>query len=206
MRARVISPPPSALGEVVEASTTTFVAQCLEPERLTFPTLPPLGSWIRSQDEETGNWIYGVVCYAAITPIDTVHRPRALGLSPQQLREQQPQIFAMLRSDFRAAIVGFVGEGRVYQYLPPRPPQIHQPVYPCLESEVREFCRSFEFLRTLLRVNGIPSDELVAAVLRQTYRILNRDRRWLVQAGRQLSSLLRDDYEHLSAILRKIEA
>jgi hypothetical protein len=61
-------------------------------------------------------------------------------------------------------------------------------------------------LRTLLRVNGIPSDELVAAVIRQTYRILNRDRHWLVQAGRQLSSLLRDDYEYLSAILRKIEA
>ncbi|MFS8794794.1 hypothetical protein NW813_08030 [Synechococcus sp. R55.6] len=207
MRAKAISPQPaSAFGEVVEANTTTFVAQCFEPERLTFPPMPALGSWTRSQDEETGNLIYGVVCYAAIAPIDTVHRARALGLSPQELREQQPQIFAMLRTDFRAAIVGFVSGGRVYQYLPPRPPQIHQPVYLCSDTEVREFCRSFEFLRTLLRVNGIPTDELVAAVIRQTYRILNRDRNWLLQAGRQLSSLLRDDYEHLSAILRKIEA
>ncbi|MEN9262282.1 MAG: hypothetical protein Q6L60_15105, partial [Thermostichus sp. HHBFW_bins_43] len=115
-------------------------------------------------------------------------------------------IFAMLRTDFRSAIVGFVSEGRIHQYLPPRPPQIHQPVYRCSETEVAEFCRSFEFLRTLLQVSGIPADELVAAVIRQSYRILNRDRNWLLQAGRQLSSLLRDDYEHLSAILRKIEA
>ncbi len=200
------SQPRSALGEVVEANTTTFVAQCFEPERLTFPTMPALGSWTRSQDEETGNLIYGVVCHAAITPVDTVHRARALGLSAQELREQQPQIFAMLRTDFRSAIVGFVSGGRIYQYLPPRPPQIHQPVYRCSETEVGEFCRSFEFLRTLLQVSGIPTDELVAAVIRQSYRILNRDRNWLLQAGRQLSSLLRDDYEHLSAILRKIEA
>ncbi len=195
-----------ALGEVVEANTTTFVAQCFEPEQLTFPPMPALGSWIRSQDEETGNLIYGVVCYAAITPVDAVHRARALGLSVQELREQQPQIFAMLRTDFRSAIVGFASEGRIYQYLPPRPPQIHQPVYRCSEREVAEFCRSFEFLRTLLKVEGIPTDELVAAVLRQSYRILNRDRNWLLQAGRHLSLLLRDNYEYLSAILRKIEA
>ncbi|MFS8866944.1 hypothetical protein [Synechococcus sp. H65.1] len=206
MGSQATSPPPFALGEVVEANTTTFVAQCFEPERLAFPTLPALGSWICSQDEESGNWIYGVVCYAAITPVDPIHRPRALGLSLQQLREQQPQIFAMLRSDFRAAIVGFVSGERVYQYLPPRPPQIHQPVYPCSEGQVREFCRSFEFLHTLLRINSIPSDELVAAAIRQTYRLLNRDRHWLVQVGRQLSLLLREDYERLRAILRKIEA
>ncbi|MFQ3585983.1 MAG: hypothetical protein SNJ85_13890, partial [Cyanobacteriota bacterium] len=84
--------------------------------------------------------------------------------------------------------------------------QIHQPVYRCSEAEVAEFCSSFEFLRTLLQVGGIPADELVAAVLRQSYRILNRDRNWLLQAGRHLSSLLREDYERLSAILRKIEA
>jgi hypothetical protein len=51
--------------------------------------------------------IYGVVYHATTSPIDSVHRARALGFSLDDLREQQPQIFAMLKTEFRVAIVGF---------------------------------------------------------------------------------------------------
>lgn len=199
--------PLDQIGEVVEASTTGFVAQCLDPEDLSFPTVPALGSWVRSQDEETGNRILGVVWHASILPVDTVHRVRALGLSPEQLREQQPQIFAMLRTDFQVAIVGFVtpeDPPRIHQYLPPRPPQIHQPVYRCGDPMVAEFCQSLDFLRTLLQVSGIPTEELLAAALRHCHRILRYDRAWLVGVGQHLSVLLREDYDRLRAIISKL--
>jgi len=71
--------------------------------------MPPFGSWV--VDEESGNQV-AVVYHATTMPIDSIHRARALGLSLQDLREQQPQIFAMLKTEFRAAIVGFeLGQG-----------------------------------------------------------------------------------------------
>ncbi|MGK7871932.1 MAG: HAS-barrel domain-containing protein [Xenococcaceae cyanobacterium] len=206
---------PDHIAEVVSTATTEFLAQCLEPEDLSFPVMPPFGSWVKSMDEESGNKILGVVTYVTTSPIDSVHRARALGLSLADLREQQPQIFAMLKTEFRASIVGFEspqssvnglnsGVGRVYQYLPPRPPQIHQAVYHCEPSEVIHFSEQLDFLRILLQVNGTPVEALIAAAIREIYRLRNADRDWLVKVGRTLSILLKDDYDCLRYILSQI--
>ena len=205
---------PDHIGEVIETATTEFLAQCLEPEELNFPVMPPFGSWVKSIDEESGNKILGIVTYVTTSPIDSVHRARALGLSLEDLREQQPQIFAMLKTEFRAAIVGFETSpstngnrhqfGQVYQYLPPRPPQIHQAVYRCQPEEVVHFSEQLDFLRTLLQVSGIPVESLTAAAIREIYRLRNGNRDWLVTVGRTLSILLKDDYERLRYILSQI--
>lgn len=215
---------PDRFAEVIETATTEFLAQCLEPEELTFPVMPPFGSWVKALDEESGNIVYAIVYHATTSPIDSVHRARALGLSLEELREQQPQIFAMLKTEFRACIVGFVPpnaaieanlqprktepefdpNSRVYQYLPPRPPQIHQAVYYCSTEEVVYFSEQLDFLRTLLQVMGAPVEALTAAAIRQVYQLRNADRDWLVAAGRMLSLLLKDDYDRLRVILGQL--
>ncbi|MGD1804721.1 HAS-barrel domain-containing protein [Dapis sp. BLCC M126] len=202
------------IAEVIETATTEFLAQCLEPEELDFPVMPAFGTWVKSKDEQSGNIIYGVVYYATTLPIDSVHRARALGMSIPELREQQPQIFAMLKTEFRAAIVGFSspenlngskGEnGIIYQYIPPRPPQIHQAVYLCEPEEIIRFSEKLDFLRTLLQLVNAPVDALVAATIREIYQLRKADRNWLVQAGRNMSVLLRDDYDRLKIILGQI--
>lgn len=226
---------PSHIAEVIETYTTGFLAQCLEPEDLRFPVMPPFGSWIKSTDRESGNKILAIVTYATTTPIDSVHRARALGLSLEDLQEQQPQIFAMLKTEFRAAIVGFEttepafsssnskngngkngngkngngnGDrttlGRVYQYLPPRPPQIHQGVYSCDDLEIIHFSEKLDFLPTLLQVKDVPVESLIAASVREIYRLRQANRDWLVKVGRTLSILLKDDYDRLRYILSQI--
>lgn len=203
------------IAEVIETATTEFLAQCLEPEDLSLPIMPAFGSWVRAFDEESGNQVLAVVYYATTSPIDSVHRARALGLSLADLREQQPQIFAMLKTEFRAAIVGFASPeegvngdqyagGKFYQYLPPRPPQIHQAVYQCQPAEIIHFSEQLDFLRTLLQVNGAPVEALSAAAIREVYRLRQADRDWLVKAGRTLSILLKDDYDRLRYILSQI--
>ncbi len=208
---------PNHIGEVIETATAEFLAQCLEPEDLSFANMPPFGSWVKSRDEETGNQIFGVVTYATTLPIDSVHRARALGLSLEELREQQPQIFAMLRTEFRAAIVGFAAPasrgngkratlGKIYQYLPPRPPQIHQAVYRCEPAEAITFSENLDFLRVLLETTGTPPASLVGAALRELYQLRQGDRPWLVKAGRTLNLLLKDDYDSLRYILNQVHA
>ena len=215
---------PGHIAEVIETSTTEFLAQCLEPEDLSFPAMPPFGSWVKAYDEEAANQIYGVVYHATTSPLDSVHRARALGMSLDELREQQPQIFAMLKTEFSVAIVGFVpmqkgrkraknsngnGNGmvlsdRTYQHLPPRPPQVHQAVYRCDPEEVISFTNELDWLRTLLQVSGVPTESLAAAAIREVYNLRDLDRDWLVQAGRMVSVLLKDDYDRLRMILSQI--
>lgn len=206
---------PDHIAEVIETTTTEFLAQCLEPEQLNFPFMPAFGSWVKAYDEETGNKIFGIVTFATTAPIDSVHRARALGLSLAELREQQPQIFAMLKTEFRATIVGFetpprqfngngAGRGYIYQYIPPRPPQIHQAVYQCESLEVVYFSEQLDFLRILLQVKNTPVEALAAASIRQMYQLRQADRQWLVNVGRQLSVLLKDDYDRLRYILSQI--
>lgn len=206
---------PDHIAEVIETATTQFLAQCLEPEEVSFSQMPPFGSWVKSIDEESGNKILAVVTYVTTSPIDSIHRARALGLSLAELREQQPQIFAMLKTEFRAAIVGFETPseyengngsrpGQVYQYIPPRPPQIHQAVYRCHSSEIVYFSEQLDFLRTLLQAKDVPVEALVAASVREIYQLRKADRQWLVQVGRQLNMLLKDDYDRLRYVLSQI--
>lgn len=202
---------PNHIAEVIETSSCEFLAQCLEPDDLSFPSMPPFGSWVRSVDEESGNQIYAVVYSATTMPVDSVHRAVALGLSLQDLREEQPQIFAMLKTEFRAAIVGFeqspdahVSNTRVFQYLPPRPPQVHQAVFRCESEAIIKFTEELDFLRTLLSVNGAPVESLTAAAIREVYQLRKADRQWIIKAGRTLSVLLKDDYDRLRFILSQI--
>lgn len=193
------------IAEVVETASTEYTAQCLEPEDLNFPIMPAFGSWVKAIADLNDTVTYGVVYHASTMPIDSVHRAVALGLSLQELREQQPQIFAMLKTDIKVAILGFRTDRAVYQFLPPHPPQIHQAVYGCDRSEVIAFTENLEFLRTISQMGHAPVDQLLAAVLRQTYQIRSGDRPWLVQAGRKLSILLKDDYDRLGAVLGQIQ-
>lgn len=208
---------PNHIAEVIETATTEFLAQCLDPEDLSFPAMPPFGSWVRSVDEESGNQILAVVYHATTSPIDSVHRARALGMSMQELREQQPQIFAMLKTEFKAAIVGYQtpqpqvngsvrSGGVMYQYLPPRPPQIHQAVYQCEPEEIIQFSEQLDFLRTLLQVAGAPVEALTASAIREIYQLRKADRDWLVKAGRTLSVILKDDYDRLRYILSQLHS
>lgn len=195
---------PQHIAEVIETATTDFLSQCLDVEGLNFPRMPAFGSWVKAVDEESGNHVYAVVCHASTSPVDSIHRARALGLSLQELREQQPQIFAMLKTEFKAAIVGFWSGEFIYQHLPPRPPQIHQAVYRCDPEEILQFSDRLDFLRTLLQIPTTPVDALVAATIREIYHLRDLDRPWLLQAGRSLSLLLKEDYDRLRAILNQI--
>ena len=197
---------PHHIAEVVETSTTGFLAQCLEPDSLSFAQMPPFGSWVKATDEDSGNAIYGVVYHATTSPLDTVHRATALGVSLAELREQQPQIFTMLKTEFRVAIVGFqpADKAIVYQHLPPRPPQVHQAVFQCESEEILAFTEQLDFLRTLMDTSSAPVDGLIAAVIRTVYQLRKLDRDWLLQAGRQLNVLLKDDYDRLRVILSQI--
>jgi hypothetical protein len=185
------------IGEVIEASTGQFVAECY---KLHSP--PPLGSLVKTSDGEVE--IYGVVCNASTESVDPGRRPIARGkeeATEEGIYRQNPQLSKLLRSTFDTLVVGHSkGEGTSpLHYLPPRPPHVHSFVYPCRQDEVRRFTQSLDFLAVLL------SAKINSACLRQASSAHTDRHAFLVKAGKELAILLGAELNRLNAILRRIK-
>ena len=118
-----------------------------------------------------------------------------------------PDLAEVLQTEFSAITVGFFEHGQTLQYLPPQPPPVHYSVYQCDDAELVRFTDTTDFFRGVLFTFQIPSDELLAATVRAAARARaaqGLDRAYLVRAGREVASLLKDDYDRLTAILRRI--
>lgn len=189
------------VGEVVEASTTDFVAQCYELYQS-----PPLGSLVKTRDEEVE--LYGIVYDATTTSLEPGRRPIARGkdeTTEEEIYRTSPQLLKLFRSEFSVLVVGHRQENKLYHYLPPKPARIHGFVYRCSPEEVREFSQSFDFLNILVNTRlTISVDEIVAAALRQMSQAYQDRRAFLVAAGKELAILLSGQFNQLKAILGRI--
>jgi len=190
------------VGEVIEASTTAFVAQCYELYQM-----PPLGSMVKTGDSSAE--LYGIVCNAATTSLEPGRRPIARGKdedSEEAIYRSSPQLAKLLRSEFEALVVGHREGDRLYQHLPPQPARIHGFVYQCTPDEVKDFGKSFDFLNIILNAHlPVPTEELVAASLRRMSQAHEDQRAFLVAAGKELAILLSGDFVQLKSILGRLK-
>jgi hypothetical protein len=190
------------VGEVIEASTTDFVAQCYELYQS-----PPLGSLVKTTDLAVE--LYGIVCQATTASLEPGRRPIARGkdeASEEEIYRSSPQLLKLLRTEFDALVVGHRQDDKLYHYLPPNPARIHGFVYLCSPDEVREFSQSLAFLNLLLNTHlPVSVEELVAASLRQMSQVYQDPHNFLVAAGKELAVLLGGEFNRLKAILTRID-
>ncbi len=190
------------VGEVIEANTKEFVAQCYQ---LHEP--PPLGSLVKTKDAP--GEIYGIVYHAETHSLEPGRHPIARGEEAKEEEEifrNNPQLAKLLCTDFRALVVGY-GEGnKFHHYLPPKPARIHNFVYLCTLDEVRNFTRSLDFLSLLMEANlAVSMDEIVAASLRYFSQAYDDQQAFLVKAGKELALLLSGELKRLNSILRRLK-
>ena len=191
------------VGEVIEARSTDFIAQCYELYRL-----PALGSLVKTRDGELEQ--YAIVYHAATVSVEPGRRPIARGkdeATEEELYRQNPQLLKLFRSDFGALVVGHRQGEKIHQYLPPRPARIHSFVYICQPEEVREFDQSWNFLSTLLNTHlPVSIEEFVSASLRQMSQAHQDPRQFLLEAGKALAVELSGEFHRLKAILERIKS
>ena len=121
------------VGEVVESTSTSFVAQCYQLDGS-----PALGALVRTDSPD----IYGVVARVTTEPLDSARPVLARGEdsdSEEDVIRDNPQIARLLTSRFEVIIAGHVDDGVIRQYLPPRPPRVHSFVYACDSEEISGF-------------------------------------------------------------------
>ena len=193
---------PQRVGEIIQAGTTDFTAQCYELYQS-----PPLGSLVKTKDSELE--LYGVVYHTATTSLEPGRRPIARGkdeASEEDIYRSSPQLEKLLRTEFSALVVGHRQDDKIYHYLPPKPARIHGFTYLCNPDEIKEFSQSFNFLNILINTNlPLPTDELIAACLRHMSQAYEDRRRFLVAAGKQLAVSLSGQFNQLRAILERIK-
>jgi len=192
------------IGEIIETGTTGFVAESLELNRP-----PALGSLVKVEVGE-GSCVYGVVSHGTTAGLDPGRR--AVRRSTEEVYDQaiydeHPELRHTLRTEFSVLLVGCVEDGALRQHLPAQPPPLHYSVHQCTGEEVRAFSERLYYLRLLLSASGeVPSEQLLAAHVRQAYRQRGQDREWLEWAAREIAALLKHDYERLMMVLYAIEA
>jgi len=209
-----------ALAEVLTSSITGLIAETIKSEIAGNIKIskPRFGSFVRVDSPENEISVFAIVFNVITNPPDSVHKPSALGLTRDQLRVEQPHIFALLKTEVHAQIVGYLDwqTKAIYQHLPPQPPEVHDFLYTATVDEVMKLSSEFEFLRLLNGVTSVPPDELMAASVREAARARAADiatpaeaeaisTAYLIEAGRAISQLFRSDYERMLSIVRKIK-
>ena len=189
------------VGEVIEASTAEFAAQCYELYQS-----PPLGSLVKAGDSSISQ--YAILFNTTTSSIEPGRRPIARGKdesTEEGIYQSSPQLLKLLRTEFNALVVGYREDEKVYHYLPPRPVKIHSFVYECDDKKVKEFSESFDFLNILISSSlMVPVEEIVAASLRRMSRVYDEPQRFLVSAGKELAILMGNDFNRLKLVLNKI--
>ncbi|MAF38693.1 MAG: hypothetical protein CL696_07455 [Chloroflexi bacterium] len=186
------------VGEVVESTSTSFVAQCYQLEGA-----PALGGLVRTDSPD----IYGVVGSVTTEPLDSARPVLARGEdagSEEEVIRDNPQLARLLTSRFEVYIAGHVEDGVIHQHLPPRPPRVHSFVYACNPQEIALFTGQLDLLRLLLNSGANHSDEIVGACIRQAAPSHDQPGEFLALACRTLAVGLSADVARLNSILRRV--
>jgi hypothetical protein len=201
---------PNHIAEVIETTTTEFLAQCLDPEDLSFPVMPPFGSWVKSVDEESG--IKSMLWFIMLPPCRLTlstepglwgcrcktcesNNPKYLPCSKLSSAPQLWDLSRVRRLHVRALRYTNISHLVHHKFIK---------LFTFANQKQSFTLVNSDFLRTLLQVNGAPVEALTAAAIREIYQLRKADRNWLVKAGRTLSVLLKDDYDRLRFILSQI--
>ena len=197
----------SEIGQILRASTEGFTAgtrgQSIEAE---------FGAFVRTESRTNGNdlVIVGVITAIRIEDDPLVRQlimANSMDAYPAAVRDQREN--RMIPIEIDVLNVGFAtGAGMIYHSLPPRPPFSLDPVTLCHSDEVLAFTDDISFFRLILNARGIASNaELLAAAISNAAIVRPPEERntFLINAGRQVTSLLSHDVKTMDHILHLLK-
>lgn len=184
------------VGEVIESSTKGFVARSQNVGES-----PSFGYFVKTDSEPV---VYGLVYEILTESKEPGRKPMAYGMTIDELRREQPQIFELLKTEFHALIIAYSEEEKIRFSLPPLPPPIHSFVYECAKDEVEKLTSEDFFLRTIISSSNVPADELIISSLCYAQSARGADKDYKIRMGKSLARIFKDDYERLSSVLRRV--
>lgn len=184
------------IGRLLRSSTSTFVVGC-QVKQLDAPGFGGLVRVPVDQDYQVYGLIYDIRIDddGLVRQLVTTEGIDEAVIADNRVNRNVPVEMAVL-------VVGYRQGKTIRHLLPPRPALSLDMIYLCSPEELVEFTGSerFGYFRHVLRADDTPVGELLAAHITAVYAA-GDDQDWVVQASRELISLLRDDHDTLMTVL-----
>ncbi len=191
------------VGRVLRASTVGYACGTRSNEL----NIPSFGAFVQTRHNHDSDLDVIGLIYAINIDDDPLVRQliMANNMNTATLRDQREN--RMIPVEISVVNIGYQVRGEAFYNLPPRPPMSLDPVYICDDDCIRDFTQKFDFFRLVLNTSEVPSEELIAAALKQAAaaRPEREQRDFLVNAGRRLAQLLSYDLARLNHLLRLIK-
>lgn len=177
------------VGEVIAVESSFVIAEGK------MDMLPPLGSLVETQ----GSTIYHFLVTKLLTESRNPGRtPMAYGRPLDLLKQEQPQVFELMKWSFYAVPVGEKNKKTKF-LLPENLPEIHSLLYPVPDEELKEISKDISFIDTLFCIdkNKIPErDDAIMYLIQKYISLLDENEREdiLLDIANRIAFLLRDDY------------
>lgn len=182
------------IGEVIETTTLRFTCQSVK-----LNDGPDFGSFVKAISNDIT--IYGIVYNVSTMSDDQTRRPVAFGLSEEELKMQQPQIFELMHTYFDVQIIGYKKD-KYIGLVPPKPVKIHAFTYQCDDNDLNCIREDLNFIKYILNGKTGVEDELIAAAIRNLYYATNHEESYLIDVGKELIRLLKNDFDRYVTIKR----
>jgi hypothetical protein len=189
--------------EVIESSLTQYTGQSWE-----WKEFPAFGSLLSVDNGSTT--ILGVVTNAATGSMDATRTPFAYQKTEAELQQEQPQIFAFLKTSFTVQVCGYINNdqsGKIIFAIPPSPSKMHAFIRPSNQDLVSQFYANADFLNVLYGfAYAIPNpDELLLSILRQIKQRKLLSENLLAAICSNFSLLTGNDYRRLKVFLSRVQ-
>jgi len=186
--------------EIIESSLQTWQAQSWQWE-----TSLPFGALTVSQHAD--GYIFGIVYQINTGSDDPQRTAYAYQKTEAELRREQPQVFAFLRTISSCLTVGYIQHGIIAYQLAPHPPRIHAFVGLATIEQQKNFFSQEYFLPVLFNATASLAycDELLFAVIKRALenKTLSYDN--FVRSLEMLSCLFGNDYRRFRLLLARLE-
>ncbi|SNX55453.1 HAS-barrel domain-containing protein [Thermoanaerobacterium sp. RBIITD] len=182
------------IGEIIETNTLGFTCQSVKLDES-----PDFGSFVKAISNDIT--IYGIVYNVSTMSEDQTRRPVAFGLSEEELKMQQPQIFELMHTYFDVQIIGYRRD-KYMGIIPPKPAKIHTFAYACDNDDLIDIKEDLNFVKYILNGKTGIEDELVAAAIRNLSYISDDKDSYLIKVGKELIRFLKNDFDRFITIKR----
>lgn len=190
------------IGRVTRCSTLMFSGAV----RTSSLGMPAFGVCVKAAAENGQVHVIGVMVDIRIEDDPLARQMATLeDLPAEQLADAQRNRQAPV--EFSALTLGWIQGERFHSNIPPQPPFTLAPVYLLEPAEILQISHDLSFTRQLLFVEGIPGDELVAALIKHmadAHPAGDRER-FLLRAGRTIARTLSGDLPRLETILHMLQ-
>jgi len=187
------------IGRLLHASVNEFVFGC----RVTELEKPSFGALVYVPVDAEYQ-IYGLIYNIRIED-DGLVRQLVMADNVDENIIADNRLNRIVPLEINVLTIGYLANGQIFHFLPPRPPLSLDLIYLCNSQELRRFtnARRFGYFRHVLRAEDLPVGELLAAHLAQAKEVHNDagDLDWAERATQELITLLRDDYSTLMSVL-----